>query len=156
MALEVGKAAPLFTLKDQKGDKVALKDLRGGPVLIYFYPADETPGCTAQACDIRDRWSAFRDAGITVLGVSPDSVESHAAFTQNHSLPHTLLADPTKRVMEKYEAWGEKLNYGKTIVGTIRSSVLLDADGRVLKRWKRVGARQHAHQVLKAATMLLE
>lgn len=155
MVLSVGSAAPLFTLKDQDGAKVALKDLRGAPVLIYFYPADETPGCTTQACDIRDQWADFTDRGITVLGISPDTVESHASFRSNHDLPHTLLADPKHTVMEKYEAWGEKINYGKTIVGTIRSSVLLDADGKVLKRWKKVGAKKHAEQVLKAAEKLL-
>ena len=155
MAIEVGRKAPLFTLKDQDGEKVALKDLRGAPVLVYFYPRDETPGCTTQACDIRDRWSEFTDAGITVLGVSPDPVDSHAAFRANHDLPHTLLADPKHTVMEKYGAWGEKNMYGKVTEGVIRSSVLIDAEGTVVKHWKRVGAKQHAEQVLKAAAQLL-
>ena len=148
--IEEGKPAPRFTLKDQDGEKVALKDLLGSPVLIAFYPKDFTPGCTQQACDIRDRWDDFREAGVTVLGISPDDVETHARFQEEHDLPHTLLADPNHRVMEKYGAWGEKNMYGKKTVGAIRSSVLIGPDGKVLKRWKRVGAKKHAEQVLKA------
>lgn len=155
MALEVGDPAPRFTLKDQDGEKVALKDLLGSPVLVYFYPKDETPGCTQQACDVRDRWDDFRTRGITVLGISPDDVASHASFAANHDLPHRLLADPNHTVMEKYEAWGEKTMYGRTTVGVIRSSVLIGADGRILKRWKRIGAKAHADQVLTAADKLL-
>lgn len=155
MAIEVGRKAPLFTLSDQDGNRVALKDLRGSPVLVYFYPRDETPGCTTQACDVRDRWAEFADAGITVLGISPDSVESHASFRANHDLPHTLLSDPKHTVMEKYGAWGSKTLYGKVTVGVIRSSVLLDADGTVVKHWKRVQAKKHADQVLNATAELL-
>ncbi len=155
MPIETGKKAPLFTLKDQNGDKVALKDLRGAPVLLYFYPRDETPGCTTQACDIRDRWSEFTERGITVLGVSPDTVESHASFAANHKLPFTLLADPKHGVMEKYGAYGEKVNYGKTIIGVIRSSVLIDADGTIVKHWKKAQAKPHAERALAAAAKLL-
>lgn len=150
MSLEPGDTAPDFTLQDQDGNEVTLSDLRGGPVLIYFYPADETPGCTTQACDIRDRWSEYTAAGVTVLGISPDTVASHAGFRQNHDLPHTLLADPDRRVLEAYEAYGEKVLYGKTVVGVIRSSVLLDADGVIVKRWKRAQAKKHADHTLKA------
>ena len=153
--LEVGQLAPTFTLPDQDGNEVSLEALRGTPVLVYFYPRDETPGCTTQACDIRDRWGEFEDRGIRVLGISPDTVDSHAAFRANHDLPHTLLADPDHEVMEAYGAWGEKTLYGKTSVGPIRSSVLLDDEGRVLKVWKRAQAKKHAEQVLAAAESLL-
>jgi thioredoxin-dependent peroxiredoxin len=153
--LEPGDVAPTFTLPDQDGTEVALEDLRGQPVLLYFYPRDETPGCTTQACDIRDRWAEFEAHGIRVLGISPDTVDRHAAFRANHDLPHTLLADPDHGVMETYGAWGEKTLYGKTSIGPIRSSVLIDADGRVLKVWKRAQAKKHAEHVLKAAAALL-
>lgn len=156
MTLEVGQPAPPFTLLDHDGNEVSLDDLSGTPTLLYFYPKDETPGCTQQACDIRDRWSEFTDAGIRVIGISPDDVESHASFRDNHDLPHTLLADPAHEMMERYGAWGEKNMYGKTTVGVIRSSVLLDADNVVVKHWKRVGAKQHAEQVLAAADDLLD
>lgn len=154
--LEAGAKAPLFTLKDQDGNKVALRDLKGSPVLLYFYPKDDTPGCTTQACGIRDQWSAFTDRGVVVLGISPDSVESHAAFQDKYGLPHTLLSDPNATVMTKYGAWGEKNMYGKKTVGVIRSSVLIDADGRVVKHWKRVQAAKHADQALKAIDELLD
>lgn len=154
--LEVGQLAPTFTLPDQDGNAVSLEALRGSPVLLYFYPRDETPGCTTQACDIRDRWDEFETKGIRVLGISPDTVDSHASFRTNHDLPHTLLADPDHEVMETYDAWGEKVLYGKTSVGPIRSSVLLDAEGRILKVWKRAQAKQHAEHVLAAAGTLLD
>ena len=153
--LEPGQTAPDFTLPDQDGTDVTLSALRGSPVLLYFYPRDETPGCTTQACDIRDRWAEFEQHGITVLGISPDTVESHASFRANHDLPHTLLADPERQVLETYGAWGEKNMYGKVTVGVIRSSVLIDAEGQVLKVWKRAGAKKHAEQVLAAAKKLL-
>lgn len=153
--LEPGQIAPDFTLPDQDGTDVSLEALRGQPVLLYFYPRDETPGCTTQACDIRDRWTEFDAHGIQVLGISPDTVDSHASFQANHDLPHTLLADPDHQVLEPYGAWGEKNMYGKVTVGVIRSSVLIDAEGRILKVWKRASAKKHAEQVLAAAEKLL-
>lgn len=153
--LEAGQTAPDFTLPDQDGNDVTLSALRGSPVLIYFYPRDETPGCTAQACDIRDRWAEFEALGVKVLGISPDSPDSHTKFRANHDLPHTLLADGDHAVMEAYGAWGEKVLYGKTSIGPIRSSVLIDAEGTILKVWKQVQAKAHAEQVLKAASDLL-
>ncbi len=153
--LEPGDLAPTFTLPDQNGQEVTLDELRGQPVLLYFYPRDATPGCTTQACDIRDRWAEFDEHGIHVLGISPDTVDSHASFRADHDLPHTLLADPEHEVMAIYGAWGEKTLYGKTSIGPIRSSVLIDKDGRILKTWKRAQARQHADHVLNAARQLL-
>ena len=150
MIVEAGDSAPSFTLQDQDGNPVSLTDFRGQPVVLYFYPKDDTPGCTTQACGIRDHWGEFEDAGAAVLGVSPDDVDSHAAFRERHGLPHTLLADPDHAVMERYGAWGEKVLYGKRTIGVIRSSVLIGPDGTVVKVWKRVQAKKHAEQVLKA------
>jgi len=154
VAVEAGQRAPLFTLKDANGVKVALKDLKGSPVLLYFYPKDDTPGCTTQACDIRDRWAEFSDAGVVVLGISPDDAARHVRFRDKYDLPHTLLSDVDHAVMEKYGAWGEKVLYGKRSVGVIRSSVLIDAGGRIAKVWKRVEAKKHADQVLAAIAEL--
>ncbi|MBS3939739.1 MAG: thioredoxin-dependent thiol peroxidase [Actinobacteria bacterium] len=148
--LEAGQPAPDFTLPDQDGNPVSLSDFGGRPVVVYFYPKDDTPGCTTQACDIRDQWGEFEAAGAAVVGISPDSVESHAKFRGKHDLPHILLADPDRTVMEPWGAYGEKTLYGKKTVGVIRSTVLVDADGNVAKVWKRVQAKKHADQVLKA------
>lgn len=152
--LEPGDTAPTFTLPDQHGTDVSLEDFAGQPVVLYFYPRDNTPGCTTQACDVRDRWGAFQEAGAAVIGVSPDTVESHQAFADRYDLPHRLLADPDHEVMEAYGAWGEKNMYGKVTVGPIRSTVLIGPDGRIVKRWKRVQAAKHAEQVLKAIDSL--
>ena len=148
--LEPGQQAPDFTLPDQDGNAVTLSELRGRPVVVYFYPKDDTPGCTTQACGIRDQWSQFEDAGAVVLGISPDDVDSHHRFAAKHDLPHTLLADPDRTVMEPWGAWGTKNMYGRETVGVIRSTVLVDAEGRVAKVWKRVQAKKHADQVLAA------
>jgi thioredoxin-dependent peroxiredoxin len=148
--LEPGDTAPDFTLPDQDGKDVALSDFRGRPVVVYFYPKDDTPGCTTQACGIRDQWAQFEAAGAAVLGVSPDDTASHATFRDKYDLPHTLLADPHKQVMEPWGAWGTKTMYGRETVGVIRSTVLVDAHGRVAKVWKRVQAKKHADQVLQA------
>lgn len=148
--LEPGDTAPSFTLPDQHGNDVSLADFAGQPVVVYFYPRDDTPGCTTQACGVRDHWTEFRDAGAAVVGISPDTVESHRAFTAKYDLPHPLLADPAHEVMEAYGAWGEKNMYGKVSIGPIRSSVLVGPDGRIVKRWKRVQAAKHAEQTLRA------
>jgi thioredoxin-dependent peroxiredoxin len=155
MAIQEGELAPDFTLPDQDGRPVTLSDLRGRPVLVYFYPRDETPGCTTQAQGIRDAWAAFEAAGVAVLGISPDTVASHRAFCDAHDLPQTLLADPDHAVMERYGAWGEKVLYGRTSVGPIRSSVLLDADGVVVKVWRRAQAKAHADRALAAVRSLV-
>ncbi|WP_368070834.1 thioredoxin-dependent thiol peroxidase [Nitriliruptor sp.] len=152
--MEAGQPAPTFTLPDQDGREVSLEDLRGRPVVIYFYPKDDTPGCTTQACGIRDQWAEFEAAGATVLGISPDTVESHATFAGKYDLPHTLLADPERAALEAYGAYGEKVLYGKTTVGVIRSTFLVDAGGTVAKVWKRVQTETHADQVLKALAEL--
>ncbi len=151
MPIEEGKAAPAFTLQDAAGNKVALKDLRGRNVIVYFYPRDNTPGCTKEACGFRDMWQDIQKQDAVVLGVSPDSAASHQKFTTQYQLPFTLLCDPDKKVMEKYGAWGEKMMYGKKIVGVIRSTVWIGPNGKVKKHWKRVAkAADHPAKVLEA------
>lgn len=151
MAIEEGEKAPAFTLPDQDGNPVSLSDLAGDHVILYFYPRDETPGCTKEACAFRDLWSEIEAQGAVVLGVSPDSSESHREFIDNHDLPFTLLADPDKQVMRTYGAWGEKTLYGRKTTGTIRSTVWIGPDGEVIKHWRRVGnAARHPQKVLEA------
>ncbi len=148
MTIAVGEPAPDFTLPDADGNEVRLSDLRGRPVVVYFYPRDDTPGCTAQACTIRDEWSRFEEAGAAVLGISPDDVGTHDSFRAKHDLPQTLLADPDHGVMEAYGAYGEKVLYGKKVVGVIRSTVLVGPDGRIVKHWKRAQAKRNPERVL--------
>ena len=151
MAIEEGKLAPVFTLPDAEGKKVSLKDLRGQDVIIYFYPKDDTPGCTIEACAFRDVWSDMKKEKAVVLGISPDGGESHKAFAKKYKLPFTLLSDPKKDVMAKYEAYGEKTMYGKKTVGVIRSTVWVGPDGKVKKHWRRVAkAEDHPAKVLAA------
>ena len=149
MAIEEGKSAPAFSLKDANGAKVALKDFTGRNVVIYFYPKDDTPGCTKEACGFRDLWKDIEKTGSVVLGVSPDDPASHTRFASKYGLPFTLLCDPDHSVMEKYGAWGEKNMYGKKTMGVIRSTVLIGPDGKVRKHWKRVPkAEDHPRKVL--------
>jgi peroxiredoxin Q/BCP len=155
MTLEIGDIAPAFALLDQDGVERTLAELNDGPLLLAFYPADGTPGCTTQACDIRDRWGEFEELGVRVVGISPDDVTTHAGFAREHGLPQTLLADPERIALEAYGAWGEKVLYGRTSVGVIRSSVLIGADGRILKVWRRAQAKSHAERALKACRELL-
>ena len=150
MAVEEGKPAPDFELTSDTGETVKLSSLRGNPVVLYFYPRDDTPGCTAQACGIRDTYADFRAGGAVVLGVSPQGEESHRKFKTKHELPFTLLADPEHEVAERYGAWVEKKNYGRTYFGIERSTFVIDADGNVAKILRRVNPRTHADAVLKA------
>lgn len=154
MNVTAGDPAPDFTLPDQDGNDVTLSDLRGSPVVVYFYPKDDTPGCTTQACGIRDAWTELQEVGATVLGVSPDDVDTHRAFATRYDLPHTLLADVDKDVMTTYGAWGEKVLYGRKSIGVKRSTVLVAADGTVAKVWKRATPKTHADAVLKAIAAL--
>ena len=150
LELETGDLAPQFTLEDQDGQKVALGDLQGSPVVIYFYPKDDTPGCTTQACDLRDQWSEFEEAGAVVLGISPDDVASHAKFAAKYDLPHRLLADPDRVAIDAYGVWGTKKMYGKEFQGVMRSTVLVGRDGNVAAVWPKVKPKEHADQVLQA------
>ena len=155
MAIEQGKAAPAFTLNDANGNKVSLKDFRGKNVIVYFYPKDDTPGCTKEACGFRDLSGDIRhadkNAETVVIGISPDDENSHKKFTSKYKLPFTLLSDPDKKVMTKYEAYGEKMMYGKKTVGVIRSTVWVSPNGKVVKHWKKVPkATDHPAKVLAA------
>jgi peroxiredoxin Q/BCP len=151
MAIEEGKKAPAFTLTDAKGKKVALADLAGKNVILYFYPKDDTPGCTKEACGFRDGWGELKKLGAVVLGVSPDAAASHEKFAAKYKLPFTLLSDPDRKVMTAYGAYGEKVMYGKKVVGVIRSTVWIGPDGKVKKHWARVkDAAAHPEQVLEA------
>jgi thioredoxin-dependent peroxiredoxin len=149
--IRTGEPAPPFALTDAAGKQVALEDLAGRDVVLYFYPKDDTPGCTKEACGFRDAWIELRKMGVEVLGVSPDSAASHAAFAEKYRLPFRLLSDPDKRVMETYGAWGEKTLYGRKTTGVIRSTVWIGPDGRVRRHWARVSdAEKHPNQVLAA------
>lgn len=151
MTIEQGKAAPLFTLKDFNGNKVALKELRGRDVIVYFYPKDDTPGCTKEACAFRDLWGDIGELGTVVLGISADDANSHRKFIEKFDLPFTLLSDPDHKVMSKYGAWGEKMLYGRKSTGVIRSTVWIGPTGRVVKHWRKVPkAADHPRKVLEA------
>jgi thioredoxin-dependent peroxiredoxin len=145
-----GKPAPDFELVSDTGERVRLSSLRGSPVVLYFYPRDDTPGCTAQACGIRDAYAEFRARGAVVLGVSPQGEDSHRKFKSKYDLPFTLLADPDHDVAEQYGVWVSKLNYGKRFMGIERSTFVIDAEGTVAKVMRRVNPRTHADAVLAA------
>jgi peroxiredoxin Q/BCP len=149
MAIKEGAKAPEFTLPDSSGKEVSLGDLKGQHVVVYFYPRDDTPGCTKEACGFRDLNAKLKKKGITVLGVSADSGESHKKFAAKYKLPFTLLSDPDRKLMKAWGAWGEKTLYGKKTVGVIRSTVWIGPDGKVRKHWKKVAsAADHPAQVL--------
>ena len=148
--IEEGKAAPDFELTSDTGETVRLSGLRGRPVVLYFYPKDDTPGCTTQACGIRDSFAEFEQAGAVVLGVSPDSEGSHVKFRKKYGLPFPLLADTDHTVAEQYGVWGEKSYLGKTYLGVSRSTFVIDADGNVKKIFHNVKPATHADDVLAA------
>jgi peroxiredoxin Q/BCP len=148
--VEEGKPAPTFSLTSDAGKEVSLSELRGRPVVLYFYPKDDTPGCTRQACGIRDAWGEFEHSGATVLGVSPDSARSHVRFREKYELPFTLLADEGHAVAEQYGVWVQKSFAGKKYMGIEHSTFVIDADGNVSKIFRKVKPDQHADQVLEA------
>ena len=145
--IEVGKKAPGFKLPDQDGTVVSLSGLKGKWVVLYFYPKDDTPGCTTEACEFTDGIADFEDSNAVVLGCSPDPPEKHRSFIAKHNLGVRLLSDPDHRTMEAYGAWGEKNMYGRVTVGVIRSTVIIDPVGRVAHHWKRVKSKGHAEKV---------
>lgn len=154
MTLEVGRPAPDFALESDRDGQVSLAALRGGPVVLYFYPRDNTPGCTTEACDFRDRMERLRAAGATVVGVSRDSLPSHARFRAKYDLDFPLLSDPEGQVHQLFGAWGEKNLYGRKSVGPIRTTVLIDGEGTVRRVWSRVKVKGHADAVLEALESL--
>jgi len=147
---EPGTPAPDFTLLDQNGEETTLSKLKGSPVILYFYPKDDTSGCTKQACDFRDDYAEFQKAGARILGVSPDPVASHAKFAGKHELPFTLLADPEKTACQAYGVWKEKSMYGRKYMGVERTTFLIDAQGIVRQIFPKVKVTGHVEAVLKA------
>ena len=146
--LEPGDKAPAFTLTDADGKKVSLSSFKGSKVIIYFYPRDDTPGCTKEACQFNDNLTAFEKAGVPVIGISPDPAASHVRFRDKYGLGFTLLSDPTKATMEAYGAFGEKMMYGKRVTGVIRSTFIVDEKGKIARAWYSVKADGHAAKVL--------
>ncbi len=152
--IEEGSKAPAFSLKDQNGKTVKLSELKGQPVVVYFYPKDDTPGCTKEACAFRDQQAELKNLGAVVLGISPDDQASHAKFSEKFSLNFPLLVDTDHKVAEKFGAWREKNMYGKISMGVQRSTFLIDSTGKVAKVWKRVQVDGHDQQVIDAVKKL--
>ena len=148
--LEVGDKAPAFKTTDQDGDAVALRDFKGKKVVLYFYPKDDTPGCTKEACSFRDGWSKFRRKGVAVLGVSVDDEKSHRKFADKFSLPFPLLADTDKDIVKAYGVWGEKSMYGRKYMGTHRVTYLVNEKGKIAAVWPKVKPDEHVEEVLAA------
>lgn len=146
--LKEGSTAPAFKTTDANGETVSLKDLRGQKVVLYFYPKDDTPGCTKEACGFRDDFSKFKKANIEILGVSVDDKKSHKSFAQKYNLPFTLLADTDKNIVQAYGAWGEKNMYGRKYMGTNRITYLIDETGRIAAVFPKVKPEEHAEEIL--------
>jgi len=146
--LEIGTKAPDFTLPDQNGNMHSLSEYRGKKVILYFYPKDNTPGCTKQACGFAERYPQFTEKGAVVLGVSKDSVASHKKFEEKYGLPFTLLADPELVAIQAYDVWQEKKNYGKTYMGVVRTTYLIDEKGKIVKAFDKVKAADNPEQML--------
>jgi peroxiredoxin Q/BCP len=147
--LSAGTKAPDFGLPDQNGVMHTLKEYRGKKVILYFYPKDNTAGCTAEACGFRDRYPDIEEKGAVVIGISKDSVKSHKKFETNHDLPFTLLSDESTEVLQKYDVWKEKTLYGRTYMGIERSTYLIDEKGTILKAYQKVKAKSHPEEVVK-------
>lgn len=154
MILENAKA-PNFELINNEGKKINLSDFLGKPVVLYFYPKDDTPGCTTEACNFRDDYEEYRKQGIKIIGVSPDSVKSHTKFTSKHSLPFLLLADEDHKLCEMYGVWGKKKIFGKEFFGVLRTTFLIDKDGNIVKVFKGVKPSNHSKEVITAFNELL-
>lgn len=150
MALKVGDKAPSFKLKNQNGETISLSDLKGKPVVLYFYPKDDTPGCTKEACNFRDEFPKFGKLKAEIIGVSTDSVESHKKFADKYKLPFNLLADEKKEIVEKYGVWKEKNMYGKKYMGIERTTFVIDADGKISKIFPKVKVDEHNKEVMDA------
>ena len=146
--LEVGTKAPDFTLPDQNGDLHSLSEYRGKRVILYFYPKDNTPGCTKQACGFAERYPQFIEKGAVVLGISKDSVASHKKFEEKYGLPFTILSDPELVAIQAYDVWQEKKNYGKTYMGVVRTTYLIDEEGKIAKAFDKVKAADNPEQML--------
>jgi len=148
MSIEIGKQAPDFEAKDQSGNTIKLSDYRGKKVVLYFYPKDQTPGCTAQACNLRDNYDRLQKEGYEVLGVSTDSEKSHQKFIDKQELPFSLIADEDKKVHELYGTWVEKSMYGRTYMGTARITFIIDEEGNIADIIDKVKTKEHSNQIL--------
>ena len=146
--LEVGTKAPDFTLPDQNGDLHSLSEYKGKKIILYFYPKDNTPGCTKQACGFAERYPQFIEKGAVVLGISKDSVASHKKFEEKYGLPFTILSDPELVAIQAYDVWQEKKNYGKTYMGVVRTTYLIDEEGKIAKAFDKVKAADNPEQML--------
>jgi thioredoxin-dependent peroxiredoxin len=146
--LKEGDKAPLFKGKDQDGKIVSLEDFKGKKVVVYFYPKDDTPGCTAEACNLRDNYTDLLSKGFAIIGISPDNEQSHGKFKAKYNLPFSLIADPDARILKTYEAWGEKNMYGKKYMGVLRTTYVIDEKGAILKIFKKVKTDDHTRQIL--------
>ncbi|SFO44014.1 peroxiredoxin Q/BCP [Algoriphagus ornithinivorans] len=149
MSLEVGQKAPDFEAKIETGETIKLSDFKGKKVILYFYPKDNTPGCTAQACNLRDNYEALQKAGYVVLGISSDSEKSHQKFIEKQSLPFSLIADPDLKVHEAYGTWVEKSMYGRKYMGTARTTFVIDEEGKIEEIIEKVKTKEHTAQILK-------
>jgi len=147
--LKAGDKAPAFSGKDQSGNKISLSDFKGKKVVLYFYPADDTPGCTAQACNLRDNDALLQQHGLVTIGVSPDDIESHQQFSAKYQLPFPLLADPKKTIIEKYGVWGEKNLYGNKFMTVLRTTFLIDEKGIITKVFLRPKTKEHAEEIIR-------
>lgn len=151
--LKEGDMAPLFKGKDQDEKWISLEDFKGKKVILYFYPKDDTPGCTAEACNLRDNYNDLLAKGFAIVGVSPDSEKSHIKFKSKYSLPFSLIADPESRIIQAYGAWGEKNNYGKKYMGVLRSTFVIDETGRIMNIFRKVDTQNHTRQIFDALSI---
>lgn len=149
--MEPGQKAPVFNGLDQNGDKISLADFKGKKLALFFYPEDDTPTCTEQACNLRDNFSLLKTKGIEVVGISPDDVNKHSKFQKKFSLPFTLIADPGKKIIDKYGVWGEKNMYGRKYMGLIRTTFLIDEKGNVMHVFRKPRVRKHAEEIISKA-----
>ncbi len=150
MPLAIGDKAPAFSGIDQNEKKVSLKDLKGKKVILYFYPKDDTPGCTAESCNLRDNWSLLKKKGFEIVGVSADDAKSHKKFADKYDLNFTLIADTVKKVIEAYGVWGEKSMYGKKYMGIIRTTFVINEKGKIEKIFDKVDTKNHSEQILES------
>ena len=146
--LKEGAAAPVFSGTDQDGKTVGLEDFKGKRVILYFYPKDDTPGCTAEACNLRDNYESLLSRGFTIIGISPDDEKSHTKFKSKYALPFSLIADPEAKIIKAYGAWGEKKMYGKSYMGVLRTTYIIDDQGKIMKILTKVDTGDHAKQIL--------
>ncbi len=148
--LQEGEKAPDFKSKDQNGKSISLKDFTGKKVVLYFYPEDDTPTCTIEACNLRDNYALLKKKGYVILGVSPDDEKKHKKFEEKYNLPFTLIADPDKNIIDKYGVWGEKNMYGRKYMGLLRTTFLIDESGKIVKIFKKPKSKIHSEEIVKA------